>query len=72
MPAVSRKQQQAMAIAEHEPGKLYKRNNAMASMSKEQLSEFTSTKGLSKDQKKSTKGSPEFTDADVSQGYRKL
>ncbi len=28
--------------------------------------------GMSKDQKKSTKGSPEFTDTEVSQGYRKL
>ena len=28
--------------------------------------------GLSRDQKKSTKGSPEFTDAELKQGYRKL
>jgi len=28
--------------------------------------------GLSKDQRKSTKGSPEFTDAEITQGFRKL
>lgn len=28
--------------------------------------------GISKDQKKSTKGSPEFTDIEVRQGYRKI
>lgn len=43
MPSVSRKQQQAMAIAEHAPGKLYKRNKGLAEMSKPQLSEFASS-----------------------------
>lgn len=48
MPAVSRKQRVAMAIAEHEPGKLNKRNRGLLSMSHSQLHDFASTpeKGL--------------------------
>ena len=48
MPALSKKQQEAMAIAEHEPGKLYSRNRGMAKMSHQQLHDFASTprKGL--------------------------
>ncbi len=42
MPAVSKAQQTAMAIAEHEPRKLYGRNKGMLSMSKEQLHDFAS------------------------------
>ena len=52
-----------MAIAKHEPKKLYKRNKGMLKMSKEQLSEFA---------RKSTKGSSEFTDTEMCQGYRKI
>ena len=39
-----------MAIAKHEPGKLYKRNVGLLKMSKSQLSEYASTpeKGLPK------------------------
>lgn len=50
MPSVSQNQQIAMAIAEHEPGKLYKRNRGLLKMSKEDLDEFASTprKGLPK------------------------
>ena len=33
-----------MAIAEHAPGKLYKRNKGLTKMSKGQLHEFASTK----------------------------
>ena len=33
-----------MAIAEHEPGKLYKRNKGVLSMGKSKLSEFASVK----------------------------
>lgn len=44
MPAKSKKQRRAMAIAEHEPGKLYPRNKAMKKMTKSQLSDFASTK----------------------------
>ena len=50
MPAKSKKQQQAMAIAEHNPKKLYKRNKGLKKMSKSQLHDFasTKTKGLPK------------------------
>ena len=44
MPAVSERQRKAMAIAEHHPEKLYRRNRAMLKMSRRQLSEFASTK----------------------------
>ena len=50
MPATSVKQQQAMAIAEHEPGKLYARNRGMLKMKHGDLHDFASTshKGLPK------------------------
>lgn len=50
MPAVSKNQQIAMAIAEHEPGKLYARNAGLKQMSKSDLHDFASTprKGLPK------------------------
>lgn len=48
MPAVSRNQQVAAAIAEHEPEKLYTRNRGMLSMGKNELSKFASTKGVEK------------------------
>jgi len=44
MPAKSKAQQQAMAIAEHEPGKLYARNKALLKMSGSQLHDFAATK----------------------------
>lgn len=44
MPAVSKNQQIAMAIAEHEPDKLYGRNKGMLKMSHEQLHDFAATK----------------------------
>ena len=46
MPAVSRNQRIAAAIAEHEPGKLYARNKALASLPHATLHEFAATKGL--------------------------
>lgn len=48
MPSVSKAQQQAMAIAEHDPSKLYKKNRGLLGMNHEQLHDFaiTSTKGL--------------------------
>ncbi len=54
MPAKSKAQRQAMAIALHEPGKLYKRNRGMVKMSKGQLHDFASVKetGLPKHRKK--------------------
>jgi hypothetical protein len=44
MPAKSRNQQIAMAIAEHDPGKLYARNRGMLKMSHAQLHDFAATK----------------------------
>lgn len=44
MPAKSKSQRKAMAIAKHHPSKLYKRNKGLKKMSKSQLSEFASTK----------------------------
>lgn len=44
MPAVSQAQQRAMAIAEHEPGKLYGRNKSLLKMSKDELHDFAATK----------------------------
>jgi len=43
MPSVSQKQQEVMAIAEHEPGKLYKKNRGLLKMSHKQLHDFAST-----------------------------
>lgn len=44
MPAVSQKQQKMMAIAEHNPGSLYKKNRGALSMSHSQLHDFAATK----------------------------
>lgn len=48
MPAVSKAQQKAMAIAEHNPSKLNSKNKGLLKMSKGQLHDFASTptKGL--------------------------
>jgi hypothetical protein len=50
MPARSQAQQQAMAIAEHAPEKLYKRNRGLLKMSHKDLHDFAATprKGLPK------------------------
>lgn len=50
MPSVSKAQQIAMAIAEHDPSKLYGRNKGLLRMSHQQLHDFaaTSRKGLPK------------------------
>jgi len=44
MPAVSKAQRVAMAIAEHEPSKLYVRNKGLKKMTHQQLHDFASTK----------------------------
>jgi hypothetical protein len=44
MPSVSKKQRLAMAIAEHAPEKLYRRNIGLSDMSKKQLHDFAKTK----------------------------
>lgn len=43
MPAVSKAQRIATAIAEHSPGKLFKRNRGLAEMSQSQLHDFAAT-----------------------------
>jgi hypothetical protein len=43
MPSVSRKQQEAMAIAEHDPDKLYERNEGLTKMSHQSLHDFAAT-----------------------------
>jgi len=50
MPAVSKAQQEAMAIAEHAPEKLHAKNKGLLKMSHKQLHDFASTprKGLPK------------------------
>ena len=40
MPAKSKKQRQAAAIAKHYPKKLYKRNKGLLKMTKKQLSHY--------------------------------
>ena len=48
MPAVSEAQREVMAIAEHHPEKLYKKNRGLLKMSHQQLHDFADTKGLKK------------------------
>lgn len=54
MPAGSMAQRRLMAIAEHHPEELYKRNRGVLSMSKSDLHKYASTKekGLPKHKKK--------------------
>lgn len=52
MPAKSKAQRRLMAIAEHKPSALYKRNAGVAKMSKEQLHDFASTSEKSLPKKK--------------------
>ena len=54
MPAVSKAQQSLMALAEHAPDKLFKRNRGVLRMSMKQLHDFAATgrKGLPKRAKK--------------------
>lgn len=44
MPAVSKAQRQAMAIAEYHPDQLYSRNKGLTKMSHSQLHDFAATK----------------------------
>ncbi len=43
MPSLSKVQRKVMAIAEHNPEKLFKRNRALLGMSHDQLHDFAST-----------------------------
>ncbi len=58
MPAVSKKQRRAMAIAKHSPSKLYKRNKSLLGMSKSDMHDFAATKekGLPKKVRTKKKG----------------
>ena len=44
MPAKSVAQRRAIAIAEHEPGKLYARNKGLLSMDKSDMHDFAASK----------------------------
>jgi len=44
MPSVSKKQQMAMAIAEHDPSKLDAKNKGLLAMTHKQLHDFAHTK----------------------------
>jgi len=57
MPARSKAQQEVMAIAEHNPSKLYAKNRGLLKMSHQQLHDFatTSRKGLAEHIVKSRK-----------------
>ncbi len=57
-----------MAIAEHHPEKLYKRNRGLLKMSKQQLHDFASTK--EKGLPKKVRGSGVFTQKELMQGYK--
>ena len=56
MPAKSDKQRKMMAIAEHEPSKLFGRNKGVLNMSKSQLHDFASTKNAAKKKKAAIAG----------------
>lgn len=43
MPSVSQAQQKVMAIAEHAPSKLFKKNRGLLGMSHQQLHDFAAT-----------------------------
>jgi hypothetical protein len=55
MPSVSVAQRIAMAIAEHQPSKLFKRNKGLKKMSHQQLHEFADTKQSGLPYKKTSK-----------------
>ena len=52
MPSVSKAQQTAMQIAEHSPGKLYKRNRGLLKMSHHQLRDFATGSEKGKPERK--------------------
>jgi len=62
MPAESKAQRAAAAIAKHHPEELYERNRGLLEMSQEQLSHYASTpeKGLPHKKSKGVKGNEHF------------
>jgi hypothetical protein len=53
MPAVSDKQRKLMALAEHNPSAVSKKNRGVLSMTHKQLHDFASTRGLKSGSKRS-------------------
>lgn len=84
MPATSKAQRRMMAIAEHHPEQLFKRNRGVLKMSEGQMHEFASTaeaglprrSKLSKSKRamrdRSTRGSPPMSTKEIMSGYRRL
>jgi len=70
MPSISQKQQRAMAIAEHEPDKLYARNSGLKSMSQSDLHDFASTprSSLPTSAKPKNKGLKKLLNPDLQNG----
>ncbi len=56
MPAKSIKQRELMAIAEHSPEKVYRKNQGVLKMNHQQLHDFAATKGLKKQSVKKVGG----------------
>jgi Protein of unknwon function (DUF3008) len=56
MPAKSKAQQEAMAIAEKEPSKLYSKNKSLLNMTGSQLHDFAATPRKGLPQKVKSKG----------------
>ena len=61
-----------LVMHEFKKGGLHSGSGDIVKNRKQAIAIAMSEAGLSKPQKKSTKGSPEFTDTEVRQGYRKL
>lgn len=55
MPATSKAQRRAIAIAEHSPDKLYKRNKSLLGMAHKDMHDFASTKEKGLIARKSTR-----------------
>lgn len=65
MPAESDKQRKLMALAEHHPEQVSKKNKGVLSMSKSQLHDFAATKGLKSEHKKETKEGRSIVDVEI-------
>jgi len=70
----SLKGQKKVQVVMHEfkKGTLHSGSGEIVKNPKQAIAIAMSEAGLSKSQKKSTKGSPEFTDTEMCQGYRKI
>lgn len=63
MPAISKSQQRIMAMAKHNPKKLYKKNKGLLKMTSKQLSDFAETKH---------KGLPEHKESAMEKEVKKV